>query len=58
MKLTTFNKALLGMEIWELGDLAVEEGGSLEVWGRVGEVGYGSSWVWIMERCLYGLGGF
>ena len=36
MKLTNFNKALLGMAVWELGDSAVEKGGSFKVWGRVG----------------------
>ena len=44
--------------------MAFEEGGSFEVWGKVGGggvnflVGLGCTWVWFMERHPYGSGDF
>ena len=40
------------MEVWELGDLGVEEGGSFKVWGEWGDGLL--SWVWEFMGVDYG----
>ena len=64
-KLTTFNKALLGKWLWRFGKeedrlwrrVVVSKYG--EDWGGMDlKVRKGSTWVWIVEMYLYGMGGF
>ena len=48
--------------VWEGGELAVEEGGSFKVWGRVGgwisKLGRGVHGCGLCRGYSYGLGGF
>ena len=53
------------MAVWEGRGSVIEEGGSFKIWERFWGGGgmdlkarKGSSWVWFVERYLYGIGGF